>query len=91
MKRKRAAPVYKPYYMGQIFLLPTDLEEVVPSNHIVRTINEFVNQLDISAIEAQYKGGGILSYQLRMILKGLLYAHQQRIFSSRRIAKVLRV
>lgn len=90
MKRKRATPVYKPYSMGQILLLPTDLEELIPTDHIVRTINEFVNQLDISAIEVQYKGGGTSSYHPRMMLKVLLYAYQQRIFSSRRIAKALR-
>jgi transposase len=90
MKRKRAAPVYKPYNMGQILLLPTNLEELIPANHIVRTINEFIDKLDISVIEAQYKGGGTSSYHPRMMLKVLLYAYQQKICSSRRIAKALR-
>jgi transposase len=38
----------------------------------------------------QYKGGGTSSYHPRMMLKVLVYAYSQRIYSSRQIAKAVR-
>jgi len=90
MKRKRARPVYKPYTMGQMILLPTNLEELIPENHMVRVVNKFIEQMDLSALEAKYKGGGTSSYHPKMMLKVYIYAYTQKIFSSRRIAKALR-
>ena len=90
MKRKRAKPVYKEYTMGQIMLLPVDLDEIVPVNHLVRVISEFVERMDLSCLEAKYKGGGTSSYHPKMMLKVYLYGYTQKIFSSRRIAKGLR-
>jgi transposase len=90
MKRKRAKPVYKPYRMGQIMLLPVNLDELIPANHLVRVVNEFVERMDLSALEAKYVGGGTSSYHPKMMLKVYLFAYTQKIFSSRRIAKALR-
>jgi transposase len=90
MKRKRAKPVYKEYTMGQIMLLPVDLDEIIPANHLVRVISEFVERMDLSCLEAKYKGGGTSSYHPKMMLKVYLYSYTQKIFSSRRIAKGLR-
>ena len=68
MKRKRARSVYKPYTMGQMILLPTNLEELIPENHMVRVVNKFIEQMDLSALEAKYKGGGTSSYHPQMML-----------------------
>jgi transposase len=90
MKRKRAQPVYKEYTIGQIMLLPVNLDELIPENHLVRVVNRFVEQMDIKPLEAKYKGGGTSSYHPRMMLKVFSYAYAQKIYSSRRIAKALR-
>jgi transposase len=90
MKRKPTKPVYKEYTMGQIFLLPVDLNDMIPTNHLVRVINEFVERMDLEPLEAKYKGGGTSSYHPKMMLKVYLYAYTQKIFSSRRIAKAMR-
>lgn len=90
MKKKEAPPVFKPYVMGQPSLLPPDLEEMIPANHLVRVVNEAIEQIDLSAIMARYKGGGTSSYHPQMMLKVLVYAYTQQRYSSRQIAKALR-
>ncbi len=71
-------------------LIPLNLEEMVPVDHLVRQVDEIINRIDTSALDKQYKGGGTSAYHPVMLLKVILYAYSQQIFSSRRIAKALR-
>src|SRR3990172_8625005 len=89
MKRKRAAPVFKPYTMAQASLLPPSLEELIPPDHLVRVVNRMVEKIDIRPLLAKYKGGGTSSYHPRMMLKVLVYAYSQNIYTSRKIEKAL--
>jgi transposase len=90
MKRKRARPVFKEDTVGQIVLLPTNLDELIPADHIARVIYAFVQKMELAPLEARYKGGGASSYHPKMMLAVLLLAYTQMIFSSRRMAKALR-
>jgi transposase len=90
MKRRKSRPVYKEYTMGQMVLMPTNLDELIPENHLVRVIHQFVERIDLGLLEQKYKGGGTSSYHPKMMLKVYLYAYTQKIYSSRRIAKALR-
>ena len=90
MKRKPATPVFKPYVMNQIALIPASYEELIPAGHLVRVVNEAVEKIDVSPLLDQYLGGGTSSYHPKMMLKVLVYAYAERIYSSRRIAKALR-
>ena len=90
MKRKPAAPVFKPYVMNQTALLPPSYEEKILEKHLVRVVNEAVEKIDVSSLLAKYKGGGTSSYHPKMLLKVLVYAYAEKIYSSRRIAKALR-
>jgi len=72
MKRKPATPVFKPYGMNQAALLPPSYEELIPADHLVRVVNEAVEKIDVSALLAQYKGGGTSSYHPKMMLKVLV-------------------
>ena len=90
MKKKETKAVFKPYVMGQPSLMPPDLEEMIPADHLVRVVNEAIERIDLSSILARYKGGGTSSYHPKMMLKALVYAYSQGIFSSRQIAKALR-
>jgi transposase/ribosomal protein S15P/S13E len=76
--------------MGQPSLLPPDLEELIPENHVVRTVHEAIEQIDLSILYQQYEGGGTSSYHPKMMLKVLIYGYIERLYSSRRIAKALR-
>ncbi len=89
MKRHERV-TFKAYQQDQIMLLPPNLEELVPAKHVVRVVNEVVEGLKLDALLMQYKGGGSSSYHPRMMLKALVYAYTQNIYSSRRIAKALR-
>jgi transposase len=88
-KRKRKHVVFKPYTMGQL-QLPTNLEDLIPENHVVRVVNATIEKMDLSILMKQYKGGGTSSFHPKMMLKVLIYAYTQRIYSSRQIAKALR-
>ncbi len=90
MKRKEAAPVFKPYVMNQISLIPPSYEELIPEKHLVRTVNKAIEKIDLSALLKQYPGGGTSSYHPKMMLKVLVYAYCEKIYASRRIAKALR-
>ena len=88
-KKKSQQVVFKPYTMGQL-QLPTNLEEIIPENHLVRVVHEAIEKMDLGPLLRRYKGGGTSSYHPKMMLKVLVYAYTQRIYSSRRIAKALR-
>lgn len=90
MKKKSSPPVFKEYTQGQFVLLPTDLEAQIPSHHLVRVVSTTIEKMDLSCLLAQYKGGGTSSYHPKMLLKVLVYAYTQQLYSSRKIAKALR-
>ncbi len=73
-----------------MWLLPSSLDELIPTNHLVRTVNAAIEGMDIQPLLKSYKGGGTSSYHPRMLLKVLLYAYTQKIYTSRKIAKALR-
>ena len=70
--------------------LPTDLEDLIPENHLVRRVHAAIERLNLDPLIKQYKGGGTSSYHPKMLLKVLIYAYTQQIYSSRKIAKALR-
>jgi transposase len=90
MKRKPAAPVFKPYTMAQPSLIPPSWDELIPANHIVRVVNRAIERINLEPLLRKYKGGGTSSYHPGMLLKVLVFAYTQRIYSSRQIAKAVR-
>jgi len=89
-KRKPSQPVFKEYNQDQMWLLPPSLEEMIPQNHVVRTVNAAINRMDLKQVLKGYKGGGTSSYHPQMLIKVLVYAYTQKVYSSRMIAKALR-
>jgi len=90
MRRKPAKPTFKPYTQAQPSLIPPSWDELIPAHHQVRVVNRAVERMDLEPLLRKYKGGGTSSYHPRMMLKVLVYAYTQRIYSSRQIAKGLR-
>ena len=76
--------------MNQYYLLPPSYEELIEAGHLVRVVSAAIDKLDLRTLLAQYKGGGTSSYHPQMLLKVLVYAYSQKIYSSRKIAKALR-
>lgn len=78
---------FKPYQQHQMRLLPLDLSEMIPKNHKVRVVDEIVESLDISRLKALYPGGGAPAYDPRMMLKVVIFAYSDGIYSSRKISE----
>jgi transposase len=89
-ERKPAEPVFKPYQQKQPYLLPPSVEELVPEDHPARVIDEIVSAMDLGELYRSYKGGGASSYDPEMLLKVLILAYSQKVYSSRRIARAVR-
>ncbi|MFM6984643.1 MAG: IS1182 family transposase [Chitinophagaceae bacterium] len=82
-------PIFKAYQQNQIMLLPPSLEELIPENHPVRIVNDVLNKIDIRPLVRQYKTGGSSSYHPLMLLKVLVYAYINNVYSSRKIEEAL--
>ncbi len=66
-------------------LLPPDLREWVPANHLVHFILEAVGQLDLRQVEVNTRGTGSEQYPPSMLLALLIYSYATGVFGSRRI------
>ncbi len=89
-KKRGSAPVFKPYKQDQIMLLPENIEELIPVNHLVRVVNSTIEEMNIEPLLRTYKGGGSSSYNPKMLLKVLITAYLSGVYSSRQISKRLR-
>jgi transposase len=71
----------------QAFLLPPDMREWLPEDHLVWLVLEIVAQLDRSALHARHPnvGAGRAAYDPDMLLALLIYAYCQGVRSSRQI------
>ncbi|MBQ0739905.1 transposase, partial [Aquimarina celericrescens] len=58
-------------------------------NHPVRIVNTILDGIDVSSLEATYKGGGTSSYHPKVLLKILVYAYLRNLYSSRKIEQAL--
>ncbi|KAA6311250.1 hypothetical protein EZS27_037584 [termite gut metagenome] len=81
--------VFKDYSQGQIILFPARLDEKIPVDSPTRLINQVVDNFDISSIIESYKGGGSSSYHPSMMLKVVLFAYLNNVYSCRKIEKCL--
>lgn len=70
-------------------LLPFDLNELIAVDHPVRVVNAVLEKIDLSSLIQQYKPGGTSSYHPRMLLKVMVYAYMNNIYSSRRMEEAV--
>ncbi|MDD2363175.1 MAG: IS1182 family transposase [Oscillospiraceae bacterium] len=85
---KRAA--FKPYQQHQLSFLPIDLESLIPENHMVRVVDRAIEAMNTEPLFERYPGGGTSAYNPVMMLKVIVYAYADKIYSSRKIAKATR-
>ena len=84
-----AKVIYKSYNPNDNLLFPPCLGDYLPQNHPSRVVSAIIDKLDISEIEAGYKGGGTSSYNPRMLLKVIVYAYLNNVYSGRQMEKLL--
>ena len=82
---------FRPYQPDQPLLLPPDLRDWLPEDHLVYTVSELVDALDLAAFYAPYtqQGSGNLPYAPAMMVKILVYGYATGVLSSRRLAQKL--
>ena len=73
----------------QAFLLPPDVRDWLPADHLAWFVLDVVDQLDLGPFLAAYRadGHGRAAYQPRMLLAVLLYAYCTGVRSSRQIER----
>lgn len=81
------AKSYRPVRRDQPFLLPPDMREWLPADHLVWFLLETVEVLDTSAFHVGRRVGGVgaAGYDPDMLLALLIYAYCQGVRSSRQI------
>jgi len=80
---------FRRYEPGQLFLLPPDMTQWLPEDHLVYFIRDVVGQLELSEIFDSYDGskGGFPAYHPEMMVTLLIYAYCVGVPSSRKIEK----
>ncbi|GJM63245.1 IS1182 family transposase [Persicobacter diffluens] len=69
----------------QYNLMPHDVNDWLPENHLARFVVEIIDQLNLSSVYASYKGYGKDPYDPRLLLGLIFYGYCTGIFSSRKI------
>ena len=80
---------YHPYTPNQLVLFPQRIDENIAENDPVRIVNAIVDSLNLEAFKKLYKEKGRSPYHPRMMLKVILYAYMNNVYSCRRIEKLL--
>ena len=88
-KRQDLKVVFKAYDQSQAMLLPPSLEELIPLDHPVRVVSRVIDAVDLRPLLSRYKPGGTSSFHPRMLLKVLVYAYINNLYSSRKIEAAL--
>jgi transposase len=88
-KRNDLKVIFKTYNQQQAMLLPPSLDELIAQNHPVRIVNKVLEQIDVQPLITKYKAGGTSSFHPRMLLKVLVFAYINNIYSSRKIEEAL--
>jgi transposase len=80
---------FRPYEPEQSLLMPPNLGDWLPEDHLVFFVRDVVDQLDLGPILADYKvgKGGFPPYDPRMMVRLLLYAYCKGVASSRKIER----
>lgn len=73
---------------NQTLLLPTNLRDIIPKEHICFLIEEVIQQLDFTDFDNKVEGPGSPTYHPRINLKIILNGICDRVTSSRKLEKL---
>ena len=68
-------------------ILPPDMREWVPENHLSQFILEAVEEIDTTGVKVNHRGSGSEQYPPAMLLALLIYSYCNGVFSSRAIER----
>ncbi len=81
--------MFKDYNMNQL-VLPLDLEVKLQKNDIALDVHHLIESIPPEAFEPFLRNEGRLAYHPRMLLKIILCAYTQSVFSGRKIERFLK-
>lgn len=81
---------FKHYNQNQLVLFPHTFDDLIPMDHPVRIVNEVLDRINISTLLDAYRKEGNPSYHPLMMLKLMVFAYMENIYSSRKIEKAMR-
>ena len=81
---------FKAYHQDQGLLLPPYLGDLVPVNHLSRVVNRVIDSVRVEALYDQFSDLGCSAYHPLMMLKVIIYAYCQKVYSNRKTAQALR-
>ena len=80
---------FRPYNPNQTVLFPQRIDEDIAENDPVRMVDALVESLNLESFRKLYKECGRSPYHPKMMLKVILYAYMNNIYSCRKIERLL--
>lgn len=77
-------------FKNQVWTLPPDIRDLIPSDHICYLVESFVDEMDFSEFETKYDGSGHPAYHPCIMCKILIQSMLDKVRSSRAIARNVR-
>lgn len=81
---------FKEYNQNQEIDVSLYLPDLIAKNSVCRIIDDLVERIEMSELEAEYKNYGCPSYHPKMMIKVWVYAYSTKVYTSRPLAKKLR-
>ena len=81
---------FREHINNQLVLFPQRIDEDIAPNDPVRLVNSVVDSLDLERFRKLYRERGRSPYHPRMMLKVIIYAYMNNIYSCRRIEQALK-
>lgn len=82
--------VYRETQKDQSWLLPLNIKDIIPTDHVCFLVEDFVEGLDYSKFDLIYAGVGNPAYHPRILMKILIQGMLSRVRSSRKLAQSTR-
>ena len=80
---------FREYTPNQLILFPQRIDENISEQDPVRLVNNVVDKLDLSGLKKLYKEQGRSPYHPKMMLKVIINAYMNNVYSCRKIEKLL--
>ena len=80
---------FRPYIPNQTVLFPQRIDENIAESDPVRLVSTLVDHLNLDGFKNIYKETGRCPYHPKMMLKVILYAYMNNVYSCRKIEKLL--
>ena len=80
---------FRPYIPNQTVLFPSRIDENIADNAPVRVISAIVDNLNLDNFKKLYKESGRCPYHPKMMLKVIIYAYMNNVYSCRKIEQLL--